>query len=166
MSFKVDPDPRSINVLKGHIKDGVLTTEPSNIRIVADPFLIPEFSWKKAQLKLKMGDDGSLKGILGGYHDWYALYWSYAESGWVEEHSASVDMPALYYSLKRNADADPDPVTGQNMSISTAYEVEAVPAFVMHTEDKNDKKVSDAGSAVPARRVEANMGGWLRSLGW
>lgn len=166
MSFKVDPDPRSHNVLHGSIKNGILTTEPSNIRIVADPFLIPEFSWKKAQLKLELKPDGSLNGILGGYHDWYALYWSYAESGWVEEHSASVDMPALYYSLKRNADADPDPTTGENKSISTAYEVEAVPAFVIHTEDKNDKKVSDAGSTLPAHRVEANLGGWLRSLGW
>ncbi len=86
---------------------------------MADPFLIPEFHWKQAQLKLKMGADGSLKGIIGGYHDWYALYWSYAESGWVEEHSASVDMPALYYSLKRNADAYPDPKTGENTAIST-----------------------------------------------
>jgi hypothetical protein len=166
MSFKVDPDPRTHNVLHGSIKNGILTTEPSNIRIVADPFLIPEFKWTKAQLKLELKPDGSLKGILGGYHDWYALYWSYAESGWVEEHSASVDMPALYYSLKRNADADPDPATGENKSISTAYEVEAVPAFVIHTEDKNDKKVSDAGSVLPAHRVEANMGGFLRSLGW
>jgi len=166
MSFVSDPDPRTHSVLHGKIKDGVLTTEPADIRIIADPFLIPEFHWTKAQLKLKMGDDGSLKGILGGYHDWYALYWSYAESGWVEEHSASVDMPALYYSLKRNADAYPD-ATGQNTAISTAYEVEAVPAFVLHTDDMNDKKVSDAGKAAqPQQRVEANMGGWLRKLGW
>jgi len=158
MSFKVDPDPRSHNVLHGHIKDGVLTTDPADIRIVADPFLIPEFHWKEARLKLKMGADGSLKGLVGGYHDWYALYWSYAESGWVEEHSASVDMPALYYSLKRNADAYPDPKTGENTAISTAYEIEAVPAFVIHTDDKNDKKVSDAGSAKPAVRLAANAG--------
>ena len=158
MSFKVDPDPRSHNVLHGHIKDGVLITDPADIRIVADPFLIPEFHWKQAQLKLKMGADGSMKGIIGGYHDWYALYWSYAESGWVEEHSASVDMPALYYSLKRNADAYPDPKTGENTAISTAYEVEAVPAFVIHTDDKNDKKVSDAGSAKAATKLAANVG--------
>ncbi len=157
MSFKVDPDPRSHNVLHGRIKDGVLTTDPSEIRIVADPFLIPEFHWKQARLKLKMGADGSLKGLIGGYHDWYALYWSYAESGWVEEHSASVDMPALYYSLKRNADAYPDPKTGENTAISTAYEVEAVPAFVIHTDDKNDKKISDAGGAKTAAKLAANV---------
>lgn len=165
MSFVSDNDPRTHNVLHGQIKDGVLTTDAADIRIVADPFLIPEFYWKQARLKLKMGDDGSLKGILGGYHDWYALYWSYAELGWVEEHSASVDMPALYYSLKRNADAYPD-ATGQNTAISTAYEVEAVPAFVLHKEDKNDKKVSDAAPAKAHHVEEANIGGWLRKLGW
>lgn len=160
MSFNVDPDPRSQNVLHGKIKDGVLTTEASDIHLLADPFLIPEYHWTKAQLKLKLNPDGSLKGILGGYHDWYQLYWSYASSGWVEEHSASLDMPAYYYSLKRNADADPDPKTGENKSISTAYEIEAVPAFVIHTEDKNDKKVSDAVQAGP-RRIQASVGGIL-----
>jgi hypothetical protein len=157
MSYRTDPDPRSHNVLHGHIKDGVLYTDESNIRLIADPFLIPEYDWTHARLKLKMGDDGSLKGILGGYHNWNALYWAYASSGWVEEHSASLDMPAYWYSLKRNADADPDPKTGENTSISTAFEVEAVPAYVIHTEERGDKKVSDAGSAVPAAsRVAAN----------
>jgi len=162
MTFKVDPDPRSHNVLHGKIKDGVLTTEAADIRIVADPFLIPEYSWHQARLKLKMGADGSLKGILGGYHDWYALYWSYASSGWVEEHSASVDMPALYYAMKRNADAYPDPKTGENKEISTAYEVEAVPAYVIHTEDKNDKKVSELQNGSPVRTVAADAGSVLR----
>ena len=99
---------------------------------------MPEYYWTHARVKLKMSDDGSLKGILGGYHDWYAIYWVYASSGWVDEHSESLDMPALWYSLKRNADADPDAKTGENKSISTAYEVEAVPAFVIHNEDKKE----------------------------
>jgi hypothetical protein len=163
MSFRVDPDPRSHNVLHGQIKDGVLTTEPADIHMLADPFLMPEFHWTQARLKLKMNPDGSLKGILGGYHDWYSLYWSYASSGWVEEHSASLDMPAFYYALTRNADAYPDPKTGQNTAISTAYEVEAVPAFVIHTEEKNDKKVSDATPAQPTR-MQAGFGEMLRKL--
>ena len=32
--------------------------------------------------------------------------------------------------MKKAADADPDPKTGMNMSISTAYRITAVPAFV------------------------------------
>ncbi len=175
MSFTTDPDPRSHNVLHGHIKDGVLVTDEADIHLLADPFLQPEYRFTHARLKLRLEPDGSLKGILGGYHDWYALYWSYASSGWVEEHSTSLDMPALWYALRRNADADPDPKTGQNKSISTAYEVEAIPAFIIHTEEKNDKKVSDARKA-PATRLQANMGGGLigllkslavlRSLAW
>jgi len=163
MSFKIDPDPRSHNVLHGHIKDGVLTTDPTDIRMLADPFLIPEYDWHSARLRLAMNPDGSLKGILGGYHDWYSLYWSYASSGWVEEHSASLDMPAFYYAMKRMADAAPDPKTGENKEISTAYELEAVPAFVLHTEDRSDKKVSELQNAAPARLVQANAGGTQRN---
>jgi hypothetical protein len=31
--------------------------------------------------------------------------------------------------MRKHADADPDPVTGQNMSISATYYLTAVPAF-------------------------------------
>jgi hypothetical protein len=72
-------------------------------------------------------------------------------------------MPAFYYAMKRLADSSPDPKTGENKEISTAYEVEAVPAFVIHTEDKNDKKVSELRDGAQARRVEANLGSWLRN---
>ena len=101
MTYKADGDPRSHNVLHGSIKDGMLVTDAvPEMHMMADPFLMPQFHWMKAQLKLKMNPDGTLKGILGGYHDWHALYWSYASSGWIEEHSASLDMPGLYYAEK------------------------------------------------------------------
>jgi hypothetical protein len=38
---------------------------------------------------------------------------------------------ALYYALKRNADGMRDEKTGQNMGISTAYRITAVPAYVV-----------------------------------
>ena len=37
----------------------------------------------------------------------------------------SINLPMLYHGLKKHADADPDPATGQNRQISTAYVVEA-----------------------------------------
>jgi len=149
MTYHIDPDRRSHNVLHGHIADGVLYTEPADIRILADPYLIPEYRWTRARLKLKLNDDGSVKGILGGYHDWNALYWAYASGGWVDEHAVSLDIPAYWYSLKRNADADPDPQTGENRSISTAFEVEAVPAFVLPAERRNRARVSEASPSGP-----------------
>jgi hypothetical protein len=41
------------------------------------------------------------------------------------------DHVALYFALKRNADGMPDPKTGQNMGISTAYRINAASAFVV-----------------------------------
>jgi len=37
----------------------------------------------------------------------------------------------MYYAIKRNADNRPDPKTGQNMFISTAYRFIGRPAFVL-----------------------------------
>jgi hypothetical protein len=126
---------------------------------LADPFLIPEYRWTHARLKLKLNGDGTLKGVLGGYHDWNALYWAYASSGWVDEAAVSLDIPAYWYSLKRNADADPDPKTGENRSISTAFDIEAVPAFVMSAERRNRARVSAAEGTNPdAQRLAADPG--------
>jgi hypothetical protein len=159
MTYHVDPDLRSHNVLHGHITDGVLYTDQADIRILADPFLIPEYRWTHARLKLKLNGDGTLKGVLGGYHDWSALYWAYASSGWVDEAAVSLDIPAYWYSLKRNADADPDPKTGENRSISTAFDIEAVPAFVMSAERRNRARVSAAdGTSPDAQRLAADRG--------
>jgi hypothetical protein len=117
MSFKVDPDPRTHNVLHGSIKDGVLTTERGAISvIVADPFLIPEFNWKQARLKLKMKPDGSLKRHPGRL--------SRLVCALLELRRIRLGRGAQRFGrhaglcitrLKRNADAYPD-ATGQNQS--------------------------------------------------
>jgi hypothetical protein len=44
------------------------------------------------------------------------------------------------------ADAYPDPKTGENMAISAAYAVEAVPAFIVH-----DNKT--AAAEAPAQNM-------------
>jgi hypothetical protein len=40
-----------------------------------------------------------------------------------------IDLIGIFYDLKRFADAAPDPATGENTAISSAYFIEAVPAF-------------------------------------
>jgi hypothetical protein len=47
----------------------------------------------------------------------------------------SIDLPGFYYALRNMADANPDPKTGMNMSISTTFTVEAVPAYIVHPEE-------------------------------
>jgi hypothetical protein len=132
MTYRVDPNPRWTNTLRGKIKNGVITTEIKDVTLGGDPIVMPEFQFIQARLRLQINADGSLKGMLGGYHKWFPIYWLYGSGGWVIESQNSQDLPGYYYALKKMADADPDPVTGQNTSISLAYQIDAVPAFVVH----------------------------------
>jgi hypothetical protein len=132
LSFHIDPNPRWHNVMHGKIVNGVVITEPTNLNIATDPFVMPELKFTKARMRLKIDDKGNMKGKLGAYHAWYPYYWMYGVGTWGVEATNNIDLPGLYYALKKNADADPDPKTGENTSISLAYQVDAVQAFIIH----------------------------------
>ena len=133
----VDPDPRLNNRTRGRIRNGVLTTDPMPLRMVGNPMIMADFSFRDARLRMELTADGKLKGILGGFQSWETVYFgSFAAQGWATEHSAGVDMPGVYYALKRLADADPDPKTKQNRAISGTYWIDAVPAFLKHSTEK------------------------------
>lgn len=129
-TYRVDPDPRSQNVFKAHIKAGVLSfDEPVNFRIRWNPLVMPQLELSRAKLRMKLKPDGTLEAILGGYQPWTSMFWAVAEGGYAKEEMVVGDVPGLYYTLKKFADADPDPKTGQNQSISAAYHFLGVPAF-------------------------------------
>jgi hypothetical protein len=140
MTMRVDPNSRSRNVVHGKIVNGMVISDKLNVRMEADPMLMPMFDFKEARVRFKMKDDGHLEGILGGYHAWWPIYWSYAQGGWIVEHSAGLDIPGIYYALKKAADADPDPKTGENRAISTAWRIDAAPAIVVSGEAKTAQK--------------------------
>ena len=146
-TYRTDPDQRSHNVVHGQIKGNVLTFDKSfDFRMLQNPLVAPmEFKLSRAQLRLKLKDDGSLDGILGGYLPWSEFYVGLGVQGPGTEYCIAGDIPGIYYLLKKHADADPDPKTGQNMSISAAYYLEAVPAFIAQdarAENQQDKRVS------------------------
>jgi len=129
-TYRVDPDPRSHNVFPAHIKDGVLTLdEQVEFRMQWNPLAMPELNLSRAKLRMKLKPDGTLEAVLGGFQPWISMYWAVAEGGYAKEEMVVGDVPGLYYTLKKSADADPDPETGQNQSISAAYHFVGVPAF-------------------------------------
>jgi Protein of unknown function (DUF1592)/Protein of unknown function (DUF1588)/Protein of unknown function (DUF1595)/Protein of unknown function (DUF1585)/Protein of unknown function (DUF1587) len=130
MTFRVLARPASHNVLRGWLKDGVVTTDPATLVMKCDSYIQPVYEFRQARLRLKLGATGRLEGVLGGYQPWYPVYWSHAKVGYIDERGFGVDTPALFYALRRNADAYPDPATGENSAISAAYMIEAVPAFI------------------------------------
>jgi hypothetical protein len=136
-SYRIDPDPRSHNVLRGHIKDHVISLdEPATLHLLQNPLVAPELTLKRTHMRLALKADGTMSGIIGGYQPWADIYFGFAGGGPAMEVCITGDIPGIYYLLKKNADADPDPKTGQNTSISAAYYLESVPAFVLPAENR------------------------------
>jgi hypothetical protein len=123
--------------MKAKIKNGVVDSEQ-----VAE-LHAPRFAWfydqlgdadfHQGRLRLNIAADGSATGLLGGYRNWLDLYAenTFSQDGGQQGVREHEDHVALYFALKRNADAMPDPKTGQNMAISTAYRLKLAPVYVV-----------------------------------
>ena len=61
----------------------------------------------------------------------------------------------LFRSMRRNADAYPDPTTGQNTAISMAWEIKFVQAFILH-EERGEQAISGVRGASSKTEVAAN----------
>ena len=130
-SFKIDSDNTFANVLKAKIEDGVLTlSERPNIRMRESSFLAT-LTLYEAQGRFEFSEDGSLFGMLGGYKPIQEAISTWTIAGPNVELVSHVNLSAAYYSLERHADSRPDPETGLNTAISTAWRFWAVPAFII-----------------------------------
>ncbi len=132
-TFVVQPHAKYEGLFEARTKKGVIITKkPSEYIMLRDPGYTRDLELLQAQLKLEMKEDGSLRGYVGGYRPWRPVY-----DGWVEargpviEALTWVELPAVYYALKRNADYSPEGANGERTHISFALRVEALPAFVM-----------------------------------
>jgi hypothetical protein len=133
-TMRVDPNPRWRNIGRGKIKDGILETEQFAIKAEGDPHGgLQSYDLKRAKLRLnlKARPDGTMTGTLGGYQDWYPLYWMYSNTGTTAENF-TLNLVGYYNALKRLADFDPDPKTGQNRAISIGFTIFTVPAVITH----------------------------------
>lgn len=143
-SYTIDSDPRSQSIFKGHIKDGMVSIEPGDFSMQGESQFYAVLRFKNTHLRLRMNPNGTLSGIIGGYQPWLDFFHFLAVRG---EESGQVDMPGVYYAMKRLADADPDPETGQNRAISAAYYLEAAPAFLT-TRTRETLAVAHMGEAL------------------
>jgi hypothetical protein len=143
-SYTIDPDPRSHSVFKGHIKDHVLTIEPANFFMQGESQFYALLRFTDTHLRLTLKPDGALRGFIGGYQPWLDYFHYLAIRG---QEDSEVDLPGVYYALKRLADGVPDP-SGQNTAISATYYIEAVPVF---TTDQNANVIGRAYEGNSAR---------------
>ncbi len=138
-SYTVVDNPQHRNVLKGRIVGGVLMTQPQHIRLRQTwgqgserdiRGQRTEWDLAKGRLHLAFQPDGSLKGIVGGYQPIWNIMASASIGGEGAATTAGYDCAAIYAALKKLADGDRDPKTGQCRRISSGLEAVAVPAFV------------------------------------
>jgi len=109
------------------IEDGTIITDQVP-KIQVNLALDSELTLHDAGMRLRILEDGSLKGVLGGYQDWRKILMVNGSS--TQEVNYGLQVPAIYNALKRFADGMKDPVSGQCQGISSAYDIEGVPAFL------------------------------------
>jgi hypothetical protein len=98
-------------------------------------------------MRIEVQPDGSIRGVLAGYADWRQP--PTAQSVTIAEFSQGFQVPALYNSLRRNADGLRNPVTGEYDGISAAYDLEGVPAFVTSGTPNIAGVTNGAGGSAP-----------------
>lgn len=150
-TYAMEQDPRFRATTRGRIKDGLLTTEPVDVRFhsVINSMRL-ERPLRDARLRVRISEEGVMEGYLAGYTPVEEMYdfqsgFRNGKDGKGELASARLRFgsaygaarvlgytcPGVYYSLYKYADGHPDPQTGQCTSISTQYRIKAIPAFVV-----------------------------------
>jgi len=139
-SYRVLPTPQWRNVLHGHIHNGVLTTDTKDVLLGrshgADRPVYRvrgvsrDFDFAHSKLELTFKPDGTLDGVIGGYAPLTTFMTQEIGGGAGTVSVADIDCASQYVTLKKLADGERDPSTGQCNRISTVLKLEAVPAFV------------------------------------
>jgi hypothetical protein len=160
VTFAIKPTTRTQSIVKAKIRNGVIETQfPQEIRMRDEAWnsSIPDqLLMSNGQLRFQIKEDGGFEGYFGGYRDWKLMYKRQAVPARDTETLQGIDMPSFYYALERHADADPDPVTGKNRQISTAYRIRAVPAFVLTPDYKSVVETPRVFEETVPSRVAAN----------
>lgn len=160
-TYAIDQDPRFRAKAHGRIKDGVLTTDPTDVRFhsVVNSMSLDR-TLRHARVRMTLSPDGVLEGYLSGYtpvEDMYDMQFGYRNGKNGAGELAPLPLrlgtgngaafvlgytcPGAYQALHRLADGDRDAKTGQCASISTQYRIKAIPAFVVDvaTHSANEK---------------------------
>jgi hypothetical protein len=138
-TFRIKPHAKYEGILPARTVNGAIVSTTSADIMLRDPSYWQDLELLRARVKLQMKPDGSLSGYLGGYRPWEPIYRGWVNArGTVIEVLTWVQLPAVYYSLQRNADFSPTGRKGPKTHISFAMRIDAVPAFVM-TPDAKDQ---------------------------
>lgn len=134
-SFALDPDTSLRSTTHGRIRDGVLTTDPVDLRInYKEQIIDSPRQFRDARIVAKLMPDGSVEGSIYGYYT-LASYWDSIEH--MTQNGANlteVSCAGVKQAIDRLADGYKDPATGRYTAISAAFDFFGVRAFIIHPE--------------------------------
>jgi len=148
---------RYVATLKGKIVDGVLTTEPSDVTFPWATFGIPtDREMRDMRMQVKLLPTGG-QGLIAGYTDlenWYRQ--TLRSSSTHHQAYGQVSLPSVYRALRRAADGHPDPVTGQNTTLSSALDVTLTQVHIIHPDRPVAQSEAETQTAgTPKDRIGA-----------
>lgn len=146
-SYRVDykgGGPRYGDSLKGSIVDGVLQAGSGDVRLPYYGnynYMHPVI--RDMQIKLEIADDGTnSQGTVAGYYDLEQYLYLTGGLGPVIS-TGNFSCPAFFDAAKRMADGYPDPDTGECTHISSAFEINAFAAFVVHPDKSSNMETAE-----------------------
>ncbi len=161
-SYRIDDIALYGATLHGTIKNGLLVTEPMDVRI---PYFgnnqETNFLIRGMRLRLRIDPvTGTASGLVAGYHDVDNL-WDYIRKAGFLTATGHFDCPAVYQAINQLADGYRNAQTGACTAISAAYRIEAVPAFIIHRDPHmaasdstsaalSESKVNDNDASMPS----------------
>lgn len=126
-TMRADENPGFHSETHGRIMEGVLTTDPADIRMRDDR---GDYYLRGARLRIALGTEGYADGILAGYYD-AAAFWDSWSKRSNQQRELGFSCPALYAALHQLADGYKDPVTGQCTAVSSVFNISATQVFVI-----------------------------------
>ena len=158
-SLTIHADKKYGAVGHGKIVDGVLYSDPVDVRLYDPEYggKPAEYYIRGARVRLELAADGTAKGMLGGYEDVETTYDHEFRffGGTLRSAVWGYSCPSMYAALKQYADGYPDPVTGKCTALSTAWTVEAVPAFIIHPKEEPKTAEAQIGAKGPTQLSDA-----------
>lgn len=158
-SFRIRPHAKYEGiVLARTVKGRIISTRPADI-MLRNPGYDRDLQLLRARIDLTIQPDGALQGYVGGYRPWEAIYRGWVNArGPVIEALTWVQLPAVYYALKRNADYSPPGSKGEKTHISYALRVSAIPAYVLTPDATRVASTVESYKAIAPQEPERITG--------
>lgn len=158
-SFRIKPHAKYEGIVAARSINGrIISTHAADI-MLRNPAYDKDLELLRARIDLTMQPDGALKGYVGGYRPWESIYRGWVNArGPVIEALTWVQLPAVYYALKRNADYSPKGSKGEKTHISYALRVSAIPAYVLTPDAAKVASTVESYKAIAPQEPERVTG--------